>query len=110
MKFTHLNGLTLNQTSLVLFRVVLACGLKIEVLPKVFVLNFNGDMAASAVSKLREEVTAVLFAAKKGRGDRVVCRIDSTGGTVSGYGHAAAQLERIKVNYLNVESMLKSLI
>lgn len=60
----------------------------------VFVLNFNGDMRASAVSALREEVTAVLSIAKPD--DEVVVRLESPGGMVHAYGLAAAQLSRIR--------------
>ena len=61
---------------------------------KVFVINFKGDMHASQVEGLREEVSAVLAAAKSD--DEIIVRIDSPGGVVNGYGFAAAQLERIR--------------
>jgi serine protease SohB len=60
----------------------------------VFVLNFNGDMRASAVSALREEVTAILSIAKPA--DEVVVCLESSGGMVHAYGLAAAQLSRIR--------------
>jgi serine protease SohB len=63
-------------------------------LPNIFVLNFDGDIKASAVHSLREEVTAVLGIAKPG--DEVVLRLESAGGVVHGYGLAAAQLQRIR--------------
>jgi len=62
---------------------------------KVYLLDFNGDTAASAVSSLREEITLVLATAKAGR-DRVVVRLESPGGMVHGYGLAAAQLVRLR--------------
>ncbi|EPF75925.1 protease SohB [Acinetobacter rudis] len=62
---------------------------------KVFVIDFKGDMQASAVENLREEVTLVLATAKAGR-DRVVLRLESPGGMVHGYGLAAAQLVRLR--------------
>lgn len=61
---------------------------------RVFVLNFHGDLRASATRALREEVTAVLAAAKDG--DEVVLRLESGGGVVHGYGLAASQLDRIR--------------
>ena len=61
---------------------------------KVFVINFKGDMHASQVEGLREEVSAVLAAAKPN--NEIIVRIDSPGGVVNGYGFAAAQLERIR--------------
>lgn len=60
----------------------------------IFVLHFNGDIKASAVSSLSEEVTAVLNAAQPK--DEVVVRLESPGGVVHGYGLGAAQLMRIR--------------
>ena len=62
---------------------------------KIYVLDFKGDMAASAVESLREEITLILSTAKAGR-DRVVVRLESPGGMVHGYGLAAAQLVRLR--------------
>ncbi len=61
---------------------------------RVFVLNFHGDLRASAVAALREEVTAVLTVAQPE--DEVVVRLESAGGLVHAYGLAAAQLLRIR--------------
>jgi serine protease SohB len=60
----------------------------------VFVLNFCGDIKASAVSALREEVTAVLSVAELQ--DEIIVRVESAGGMVHAYGLAAAQLTRIR--------------
>ncbi|MDR2250029.1 protease SohB [Acinetobacter sp.] len=62
---------------------------------KIFVLDFKGDIQASAVESLREEITLILATAKAGR-DRVVVRLESPGGMVHGYGLAAAQLVRLR--------------
>ncbi len=62
---------------------------------KVYVLDFKGDTAASAVEQLREEITLILATAKAGR-DRVAVRLESPGGMVHGYGLAAAQLVRLR--------------
>jgi serine protease SohB len=62
----------------------------------VFVLTFNGDVMASQVHRMREEITAILNIADAKRGDRVILQLNSPGGTVTGYGLAAAQLLRIK--------------
>ncbi|PWB16451.1 protease SohB [Acinetobacter sp. AM] len=62
---------------------------------KVYVLDFKGDTAASAVDNIREEITLILATAKAGR-DRVVVRLESPGGMVHGYGLAAAQLVRLR--------------
>jgi serine protease SohB len=68
----------------------------IEKLPKknIFVLNFDGDIKASAVAALREEITAILSVATLQ--DEVVVRLESSGGMVHSYGLAAAQLSRIR--------------
>lgn len=60
----------------------------------IFVLNFDGDIKASAVTALREEVTAILNVATIT--DEVLVRIESAGGMVHAYGLAAAQLARIR--------------
>lgn len=60
----------------------------------IYVLNFDGDIKASAVSALTEEINAVLNAAKPK--DEVVVRLESGGGVVHGYGLGAAQLMRIR--------------
>ncbi|AQZ82586.1 protease SohB [Acinetobacter calcoaceticus] len=62
---------------------------------KIFVLDFKGDIQASAVENLREEITLILATAKAGR-DRVIVRLESPGGMVHGYGLAAAQLVRLR--------------
>lgn len=63
--------------------------------PKVFVIDFKGDIRASGVESLRHEVTALLGHARKDV-DEVVVRLESPGGTVDGYGLAASQLTRIR--------------
>lgn len=61
---------------------------------RVFVLDFDGDIKASAVAHLREEISVVIDNASKD--DEVVVRLESGGGQVNAYGLAAAQLVRIK--------------
>jgi len=61
---------------------------------KVFVLDFKGDIKASTVSSLREEITAILTIADTK--DEVVVILESGGGTVHGYGLGASQLKRIR--------------
>ena len=61
---------------------------------RVFVLNFNGDIAAEEVASLREEITAVLSLAEPK--DEVVLRLESPGGMVHAYGLASSQLLRIR--------------
>jgi len=60
----------------------------------IYVIQFTGDIKASAVSALREEVNAILSIAT--REDEVVVRLESPGGMVHAYGLAAAQLARFR--------------
>ena len=62
--------------------------------PRVFVVDFQGDLLATAVTSLREEVSAITAVAAPG--DEVVVRLESGGGAVPHYGLAAAQLARLK--------------
>ena len=62
--------------------------------PKMFVLNFNGDIKASEGELLREEVTALLAVAEPQ--DEVLLRLENSGGMVHEHGLAASQLQRIK--------------
>ncbi|MEH6628330.1 MAG: protease SohB [Motiliproteus sp.] len=61
---------------------------------RIFVLDFDGDIKASEVETLREEITAVLGLASER--DEVMVRLESAGGMVHSYGLAASQLQRIK--------------
>lgn len=61
---------------------------------RVFVLDFDGDIKASATDELREAITAVLSLAEPT--DEVVLKLESGGGMVHSYGLAASQLARIK--------------
>lgn len=65
-----------------------------DVKSRVFVLSFVGDVSASAVSHLREEVTAVLTQATSN--DEVVVKLESPGGMVHSYGLASSQLDRLR--------------
>lgn len=60
----------------------------------IYVINFHGDIKASAVEALREEVTDILNVATPQ--DEVFVRLESQGGVVHGYGLATAQLLRIR--------------
>jgi serine protease SohB len=61
---------------------------------RLYVLNFDGDMKASAADNLREEISAVLGVSRSG--DEVLIRLESSGGMVHSYGFAASQLQRIR--------------
>ena len=61
---------------------------------RVFVLNFVGNIKASAVKHLRKEITALLAVATPE--DEVVVCLENAGGMVHEHGFASSQLERIK--------------
>ncbi|EED34657.1 putative protease SohB [Luminiphilus syltensis NOR5-1B] len=61
--------------------------------PRLFVLNFDGDLRAAQVEQLREELSAILPEARKE--DEVLVRLESPGGMVHSYGLAASQLRRV---------------
>ncbi|MBK4988476.1 MULTISPECIES: protease SohB [Pseudomonas] len=61
---------------------------------RVYVLDFDGDIKASATESLRNEITALLTLATPR--DEVVLRLESGGGLVHSYGLAASQLARIR--------------
>jgi len=62
--------------------------------PRSFVINFKGDLKASAVPSLREEVSAVLEVATDD--DEVIVCLENHGGVVHEHGLAASQLARIR--------------
>ena len=62
--------------------------------PRVYVLDFDGDIKASATDSLRHEITALLSMATPE--DEVVLRLESGGGMVHSYGLASSQLVRIR--------------
>ncbi len=62
--------------------------------PRLFVLDFDGDIEASAVESLAEHISAILQVAEKD--DRVLLRLESGGGYVHSYGLAASQLARLR--------------
>jgi serine protease SohB len=62
--------------------------------PRLFVLDFKGDIRASATASLREEVSAVLAVAADD--DQVLVRLENPGGMVHEHGFAASQLVRVK--------------
>ena len=61
---------------------------------RLFVLDFDGDLKASSVDNLRQEISAILTIATPH--DEVLVRLESGGGTVHGYGLGASQLQRIR--------------
>ena len=68
--------------------------------PKLFVLDFEGDIKASQVETMRDEITAMLSIAEPQ--DEVLITLDNSGGIVHEHGLAASQLTRIKDANLNL--------
>lgn len=61
----------------------------------IYIIDFKGDITASGVDALREEITALLTL-EKDKIAEVVLRLESPGGVVHGYGLAASQLKRLR--------------
>lgn len=62
--------------------------------PRVFVLDFKGDLDATQAPVLGREISLLLGLLRPE--DEVVVRLESAGGYVHSYGHAAAQLQRLR--------------
>ena len=62
--------------------------------PRAYVVDFKGDLKASAVPSLREEISAILDVATEN--DQIVLRLENYGGVVHEHGLAASQLVRIR--------------
>jgi serine protease SohB len=62
--------------------------------PRMFVLDFRGDVRATQATSLREEVTALLTIATEQ--DEVLVRLENAGGLVHDQGFAASQLLRVR--------------
>lgn len=67
---------------------------------RIYVLDFDGDVKASEVESLREEITAIIAASREG--DEVLLRLESPGGMVHTYGLAASQLRRLRQHGLKL--------
>ena len=61
---------------------------------RLFVLTFKGDIQASAVESLREEITSIIQIGQPG--DEVLVKLNNSGGYVHTHGLAASQLNRLK--------------
>ena len=68
---------------------------------RIYVMAFKGDMRATAVKQLGQQIDAVLTVARPGT-DEVVLRLESPGGTVTGYGLGAAEILRLREHKLKV--------
>ena len=70
-----------------------------DIKKRVYVINFNGDIRASATENLRQEITAILSIVDKDK-DEVVVNLESPGGMVHGYGLASSQLARLREHHI----------
>ncbi len=68
--------------------------------PRLFVLDFEGDIEATQTVALREEITAILQVAQPQ--DEVLLRLESAGGLVHSYGLAASELRRLREHSLKL--------
>ena len=71
-----------------------------EPVERVFAITFKGDLQATRINRLRQEINAILAQAREG--DEVVARVESPGGLVHSYGLAASQLLRIRERNLKL--------
>ena len=66
----------------------------------VYVLDFKGDIQASAVGKLKQEINAIIASQVKCK--EVVIKVESGGGSAYAYGLCAAELKRIVDNKIKL--------
>ena len=74
-----------------------------EAKSRLFVIDFNGDIQASAVTGLRKEIDA-LIALVNPEKDEVLLKLESSGGVIHGYGLATSQLQRLKMRHISLVS------
>ena len=73
---------------------------KNQKLPRLFVTRFEGDIKASQTASMTECINSIIDNADAQ--DEVLIILDSTGGFVHSYGHAAAQIHRIRDHKLKL--------
>jgi len=66
----------------------------------VYVLDFKGDIQASGVDKLKQEINAILSSKVKCK--EVVLKVESGGGSAYAYGLCAAELKRLVNSKINL--------
>ena len=66
----------------------------------VYVLDFKGDLQASAVDKLKQEINAIIASEVKCK--EVVLKVESGGGSAYAYGLCAAELKRLVDNKIKL--------
>lgn len=68
--------------------------IRLRLRPKLFVLQFDGNLTASQGEELSAQLTFIFQHSTPN--DEILVVLNSPGGTVTGYGHAASQLCRVK--------------
>ena len=66
----------------------------------IYVLDFKGDLQASAVDKLKQEINAIIASEVKCK--EVVVKVESGGGSAYAYGLCAAELKRLVDNKIKL--------
>ena len=66
----------------------------------VYILDFKGDMQASGVDKLKQEINAIIFSQVKCK--EVVVKVESGGGSAYAYGLCASELKRLVDNKIKL--------
>tara|TARA_Y100000590_G_scaffold136961_1_gene156760 strand:- start:23038 stop:24069 length:1032 start_codon:yes stop_codon:yes gene_type:complete len=66
----------------------------------IYILDFKGDIQASAVDKLKQEINAII--ASKVKCKEVVLKVESGGGSAYAYGLCAAELKRLVDNKIKL--------
>ena len=66
----------------------------------IYVLDFKGDLQASAVDKLKQEINAIIASEVKCK--EVVLKVESGGGSAYAYGLCAAELKRLVDNKIKL--------
>lgn len=74
---------------------------KTEKSGSVYVLDFKGDIQASQVKRLREEISILIKSANP-KTDEVVLRLNNHGGLVPNHGLGASQLQRLRNHGLSL--------
>ena len=76
----------------------------------VYVMDFKGDIMATQVPKMKDEITALLALPAENRPEEVVLRLYSQGGAVFGYGLAEAELRRLKEQQIKLTVCIDAVV
>lgn len=70
----------------------------------VFFVEYNGTLMAEEVKYLKEKIDAIIL--KANPDDEVLMKITSPGGSVTGYGLVASQINRLKIHDIKVTAVV----